>query len=151
MEKGRYIHKTWFFDFINKALVPIATIAAVVASFFFAADIFEMTESCYELFKKVIVDEPKYIRLSIYMVVVVAGLYFAFRYLNYVLRSFYHLYRTKMSEENGEDFNETLARNVIAIVIWGIYIILVLVLLKVPQTGISVVAAGLATGMGFAM
>ena len=151
MEKGRYIHKTWFYDFINKALVPIATIGAVVASFFFAADIFEMTESCFEIFKKVIVDEPKYIRLSIYMVVIVACLYFAFRYLNYLLRSFYHLYRTKMSEENGEDFNETLARNVIAIVIWGIYIILVLVLLKVPQTGISVVAAGLATGMGFAM
>ena len=151
MEKGRYIHKTWFYDFINKAVVPIATICAVVASFFFAADIFEMTESCYEIFRKVIVDEPKYIRLSIYMVVVVACLYFAFRYLNYLLRSFYHLYRTKMSEENGEDFNETLARNVIAIVIWGFYIILVLVLLKVPQTGISVVAAGLATGMGFAM
>jgi small-conductance mechanosensitive channel len=151
MERGRYIHKTWFYDFINKALVPIATIGAVVASFFFAADIFEMTESCFELFKKVIVDEPKYIRLSIYMVVIVACLYFAFRYLNYMLRSFYHLYRTKMSEDNGEDFNETLARNVIAIVIWGIYIILVLVLLKVPQTGISVVAAGLATGMGFAM
>lgn len=151
MEKGRYIHKTWFYDFINKALVPIATVAAVVASFFFAADIFEMTESCFELFKKVIVDEPKYIRLSIYMVVIVACLYFAFRYLNYLLRSFYHLYKTKMTEENGEDFNETLARNVIAIVIWGIYVILVLVLLKVPQTGISVVAAGLATGMGFAM
>ena len=44
MEKGRYIHKTWFYDFINKAVVPIATICAVVASFFFAADIFEMTE-----------------------------------------------------------------------------------------------------------
>ena len=151
MEKGRFIHKTWFYDFINKALVPMATIFAIVASFFFAADIFEMTESCYELFMKVIIDEPKYIRLSVYMVVIVAGLYFAFRYLNYLLRSFYHLYKTKMTEENGEDFNETLARNVIAIVIWGFYIILVLVLLKVPQTGISVVAAGLATGMGFAM
>lgn len=151
MEKGRFIHKTWFYDFINKALVPMATIFAIVASFFFAADIFEMTESCYELFMKVIIDEPKYIRLSVYMVVIVAGLYFAFRYLNYLLRSFYHLYKTKMTEESGEDFNETLARNVIAIVIWGFYIILVLVLLKVPQTGISVVAAGLATGMGFAM
>lgn len=151
MEKGRFIHKTWFYDFINKALVPMATIFAIVASFFFAADIFEMTESCYELFMKVIIDEPKYIRLSVYMVVIVAGLYFAFRYLNYLLRSFYHLYKTKMTEESGEDFNETLARNVIAIVIWGFYIILVLILLKVPQTGISVVAAGLATGMGFAM
>ncbi len=151
MEKGRYIHKTWFYDFINKALIPIATVASVVASVFFAADIFEMTESCFELFKKVIVDEPKYIRLSIYMVVIVVCLYFAFRYLNYLLCSFYHLYKTKLTEENGEDFNETLARNVIAIVIWGIYVILVLVLLKVPQTGISVVAAGLATGMGFAM
>ena len=151
MEKGRYVHKTWFYDLINKALVPIATIGAVVASFFLAADIFEMTESCFELFRKVIVDEPKYIRLSIQMVVLVACLFFAFRYFNYLLRSFYHLYKTKLTEENGEDFNETLARNVIAIVIWGIYIILVLVLLKVPQTGISVVAAGLATGMGFAM
>ena len=39
----------------------------------------------------------------------------------------------------------------IAILVWGFYVIYSLVLLQVPKTGISVVTAGLATGMGFAM
>jgi len=151
MENGKYIHKTWLYDFINKALVPIATIGAVVASFFFASDIFEMTDSCKEMFTKIIIDEPKYISLSISKVTLVIALFFVFKYLNYLLRSLYHLYKTKVSKDNRENFNETLSRNIIAIIIWGIYCILTLVILKVPQTGISVVAAGLATGMGFAM
>jgi small-conductance mechanosensitive channel len=47
--------------------------------------------------------------------------------------------------------NLTLARNVIGILCWGIYFIIVLVILDVPKQGISIVGAGLATGLGFAM
>ncbi|MBQ7572399.1 MAG: mechanosensitive ion channel, partial [Bacteroidaceae bacterium] len=45
----------------------------------------------------------------------------------------------------------TLARNIIAILTWGLYFIIVLVILNVPKSGISIVTAGLATGLGFAM
>ena len=50
-----------------------------------------------------------------------------------------------------ETLNLTLARNVIGILCWGIYFIIVLVVLNVPRSGIEIVSAGLATGLGFAM
>ena len=53
--------------------------------------------------------------------------------------------------ESDETPNLTLARNVIAIVMWGLYFIIALVILHVPKSGISIVTAGLATGLGFAM
>ncbi len=151
MAKGRYIHKTWLFDFIEQTIVPMATVGAVIASFYWAADIFEMTAACTELFTRTIIDEPKYIQLSLLKLSTVIALYFLFKYINYAIHSIYFMFRQKRAEETGGDFNETLAKNVIAILVWGLYIVVALVMLKVPQTGISVVIAGLATGMGFAM
>lgn len=151
MAEGRFIHKTWIFDFIEQTIVPMATVGAVIASFYWAADIFEMTAACTELFTKLIIDEPKYIQLSLAKLAMVIALYFFFRYLNYAIHAVYFMFRQKRAEEKGGDFNETLAKNIIAILVWGLYIVVALITLKVPQTGISVVVAGLATGMGFAM
>lgn len=151
IDRGTYIHKTWIFDFIEKTIVPTATVGAVIASFYWAADIFEMTAACTEMFTRTIIDEPKYIQLSLMKLAMVITLYFLFKYINYVTHALYILLRTKQAAEKGDDFNETLAKNVIAILVWGLYIVVSLIMLKVPQTGISVVMAGLATGMGFAM
>lgn len=151
MNKGLYIHKTWVFDFVEQTIVPVATVGAIIASFYWAADIFEMTAACTEMFTRIIIDEPKYIQLSLAKLSMVVALYFLFRYLNYATHSLYIMLRQKRAEEKGGDFNETLAKNVVAILVWGLYIVVSLIILKVPQTGISVVIAGLATGMGFAM
>ena len=151
MNKGLYIHKTWVFDFVEQTIVPVATVGAIIASFYWAADIFEMTAACTEMFTRIIIDEPKYIQLSLAKLSMVVALYFLFRYLNYATHSLYIMLRQKRAEEKGGDFNETLAKNVVAILVWGLYIVVSLIILKVPQTGISVVMAGLATGMGFAM
>ena len=50
-----------------------------------------------------------------------------------------------------ERSNITLVNNLISIVVWSIYFIFILFLLQVPKSGISIVTAGLATGLGFAM
>ena len=47
--------------------------------------------------------------------------------------------------------NFTLANNVIAICCWGMYAIISVKMLKIPSTAVSVISAGLATGVGFAM
>ena len=47
--------------------------------------------------------------------------------------------------------NFTLANNIIAICVWGLYAIISIKMLKIPSTAISVISAGLATGVGFAM
>lgn len=150
MKKGDFIDKTWMYDFFSRTVVPILAVLSILVSIYWAAQVFEMTSLCRKIFTRDIVNQTGIIRVSLYWVCMAAALFFIFRYINYALRSFYLHYRKRYSEDN-ESINKTLARNVIGILCWGLYIIIVLVIFRVPKDGISIVSAGLATGLGFAM
>ena len=150
VKKGEFIDKTWLYDFFCRTIVPILAVLSVLVSIYWAAQVFEMTSLCRKIFLRDIVNQTNLIRISLFRVCMAAALFFIFRYINYALRSFYLHFRKRYSE-TGESINKTLARNVIGIVIWGLFIIIVLVIFQVPKDGISIVSAGLATGLGFAM
>ena len=150
MKKGEFIDKTWLYDFFCRTIVPILAVLSVLVSIYWAAQVFEMTSLCRKIFLRDIVNQTNLIRISLFRVCMAAALFFIFRYINYALRSFYLHFRKRYSE-TGESINKTLARNVIGIVCWGLFIIIVLVIFQVPKDGISIVSAGLATGLGFAM
>ena len=150
MKKGEFIDKTWLYDFFCRTIVPILAVLSVLVSIYWAAQVFEMTSLCRKIFLRDIVNQTNLIRISLFRVCMAAALFFIFRYINYALRSFYLHFRKRYSE-TGESINKTLARNVIGIVNWGLFIIIVLVIFQVPKDGISIVGAGLATGLGFAM
>ena len=150
VKKGEYIDQTWFYDLFCRTLVPILAVLSVLVSIFWAAQVFEMTSLCRKIFTRDIVNQTGIIRISLFWVCMAAALFFIFRYINYALRSFYLHFRKKYSHDD-DSINKTLARNVIGILCWGLYIIIVLVIFKVPKDGISIVGAGLATGLGFAM
>lgn len=147
---GDYISATWIYDLFKLTLVPVFAVASVFFSVYWASRVFEMTSLCESFFRMDIINQQNLIRISLDRLSLIAALWFVFRYLNYAIRGFYCHYRRKLIAEN-ETLNLTLARNVIGILCWGIYIIIVLVVLDVPRDGISIVGAGLATGLGFAM
>ena len=150
IQHGDYISETWVYDLFKLTLVPVFAVASVFFSIYWASRVFEMTSLCESFFRMDIVNQKDLIRISLDRLSAVAALWFVFRYLNYGIRGFYCHYRRKLLAEN-ETLNLTLARNVIGILCWGIYFIIVLVVLDVPRSGISIVGAGLATGLGFAM
>ena len=152
MAKGDYIAQTWFYDFLFKALLPILSILSVPASIYWAANIFEMTSLCRKAFVYVFLNKPGIIQLSLFKICLVLELFFLFRYLNYAIRSFYIMLK-KRKKKNGVQTqgNTTLANNVISILVWGFYVIDAMMILEVSGKGISIVMAGLATGLGFAM
>jgi len=150
MKRGDYISVTWIYDLFKLTLVPVIAVASVFFSVYWASRVFEMTSLCESFFRMDIINQQNLIRISLDRLSLIAALWFVFRYLNYAIRGFYCHYRRKLIAEN-ETLNLTLARNVIGILCWGIYIIIVLVVLDVPRDGISIVGAGLATGLGFAM
>ena len=143
------ITQTWFYDFINLTVVPLLAVGSIFVSIYWAAEIFEMTSICQDAFYYHFINQPDLIQVSLFKLCLVAGLWFVFRYLNYAIHGFYSYFREQTTTDDA--FNQTLARNVIAIVSWGIYFIVALVILNVPKSGISIVTAGLATGLGFAM
>ena len=150
MKKGDYIEQTWLYDLFFRTIVPILAVLSVLVSIYWAAQVFEMTSLCEKVFTRDIVNQTGIIRISLFWVCMAAALFFIFRYVNYAIRSSYLHYRKQLSDA-GTAVNKTLARNIIGILCWGLYIIIVLIIFQVPKDGISIVGAGLATGLGFAM
>lgn len=111
---------------------------------------FDLSETVLHIFMLNFLNIPDVVQLSLLKIVLVASQYFVFRYLNYLIKALYHKYHKSKIVVNGKP-NFTLANNVISICVWGIYLIISIKMLKIPSTAISVISAGLATGVGFAM
>ncbi len=155
---GNDIAHTWFYDFLLMVLLPVGIIFSVIVSFYMAAEVFDLTEICRRVFMLPFVDIKDVCQLSFAKITLLACLYFVFNYICYIIKSVYRSVRMSHLQRKNKGMavamnqaNFTLVNNVTAIVIWGSYFILALIVLKVPKSGISIVTAGLATGLGFAM
>ena len=152
MRKGDFIGATWLYDFIRVALIPILAIFSVLASIVLEAEFFNLSGACKEYFETDFVNIPDVIQVSLYKLYQAGVMLFVFRYLLYVVRSAYRVAKERHSAKHKlPQANITLANNLLAILVWGFYFIFCLVLFNVPKSGISVISAGLATGLGFAM
>lgn len=146
MKRGDFIDQTWVYDFVIRALIPVLAVFSVMHCIYMAAKIFNLRHLCITwLMQDIHVD--RLFTASAFKIFIVLALFFVFKYINYIVRSSWFRYRKK---KKNKDFNATLARNIIALLIWGIYIIAVFLMLHVPGTGIAIVTGGLSTGMGFA-
>ena len=149
---------TWFHSLVKKALLPIAITLSLPISLFMASGVFDLTGIFKEYYGFPFLNVEGYISLSFSKIVLVITMFFLFGYINYLAKALYRLLKISsvLSKANGKLFNEneinfTLAGHVIGITIWGIYVIMLFIMLKIPTTAIKVVGAGLATGLGFAM
>ena len=149
---------TWPHAFIKKAVLPVAIVISVPLSLYMASGVFDLTGVFNEYFRYPFLNVEGYISLSFYKIVTVLSLYFIFSFLNYVTKAGYKQYKirsilsassVKLLKDNQVNF--TLAANVIGITLWGIYIISLFAILRIPTAAIKVIGAGLATGLGFAM
>lgn len=147
---NKHINVTWFYDFVYMALVPMISVFSLLLSIWWAADVFDLTATVWNIFMFNFLNVTGVVQLSIGKMVMVLSQFFLFRYINYLVKSLYHKYHKSKVVVNGKP-NFTLANNIIAICCWGLYFIISIKLLKIPSTAISVISAGLATGVGFAM
>lgn len=148
---GEYLKYTWIGDLINMTVVPVMGVLSLPLCIYWASDIFDMAETCWDLFVTDFIEVPDVFELSLFKMVAVSSSYFIFKFVNYALRAAYASHIESRKEKSNKQANITLANNVISIAVWGIFFIFSLVLMNVPSSGISIVTAGLATGIGFAL
>ncbi len=146
MKRGDFVDQTWVYDFVNRAVVPVCSVFSVMLCIYMAAEIFDLRHLCTTWFMKEI-TVPRLLSASLFKICLVIAMFFIFKYINYLVRSSWFKYRRK---KKNKDFNATLAKNIIGLLIWGLYTIAVFLMLDVPGTGIAIVTGGLSTGMGFA-
>lgn len=146
MKRGDFVEQTWIYDFVNRALVPVCAVYSILFSIFMAAEIFDLRNLCMHWFKyKVTI--PGIMTVSISELCLIGSLFFIFKYVNYLIRSAWFHYRR---EKGNKNFNATLSRNIIGLCTWGLYAIIVFLILDVPSDGIKYLGTGLAGGIGFA-
>ncbi len=157
-QKGKIVTVSWWFDFVHEALVPVAGVLSVLYCIYLASDVFDLTDSCMHAFFYPFLNIEGTISLSLFKLVIVVAAFFVFRYLLNLTKAIYrHIRLRNAIIKNGgklvrtNEINLTLVNNVISILVWGIYLIAATMLLNIPKSGISIITAGLATGIGFAM
>ena len=160
---GEFIKQTWAFDLLKYSALPVLSILSLPFCIYMASDMFDLTSICLSLFNKnffEITDAAgsEILSLSFMKIVIVAALFFIFKYFNYAAKAFYKRYNVKkvLAESEQEELmdnqiNLTLANNLIGIVIWLIYAACFILTFKIPMGAISIIAAGLATGIGLAL
>ena len=147
--KDADIRKTWFYDAVYKMVIPIAATISVALSIYWAAQVFDLTQWCYHIFRYKFVNQPGLIVLSLEKILFCVALAFVFNYFIYLCVEGYQLWK---AYKTGSDKKAvTLSMNIIKYIGWGIYIYIVLVTLQVSRTGITFILTGLSTGIGFAM
>ena len=161
--KGDTIRVTWLYDLVSQVLVPVTAICSIPLCVYMALDVFDLSEISHQIFYTTFFDFKnaegnEIFKLSFYMIVLASSLYFVFRYMNYALRFIYKdLMFSRIRRMSGKDhveaneINLSLSESVISILVWGSYVILTILLLKIPMGAVSIIAAGLATGLGLAM
>ncbi len=161
--KDSFIAVTWLFDFVKKACLPILVILSIPLCLRLSSGIFDLTEIFEETFHKSFInlsdkDGNAILNISLYNLVLISFLFFLFRYICYLLRAVYRRAKAeKVMNKEGKTYlraneiNFTLSDNVIGILVWGSYVAIAIVMLRIPMGALSIVAAGLATGLGLAM
>ena len=161
--KDAYIAVTWRYDLIKQVVLPVLAILTIPMCLFYAGDVFDLGEISKEIFVKSFFnlsdkDGGAILNFSLYNITLVAAMVFFFRYISYIAKALYRKIRyDNLAHKQGKthfqanEINFTLADNVIGIVVWGSFIIITVVVLKIPIGALSLIAAGLATGIGLAM
>lgn len=149
-QRSKYISQTWLFDFLRICAVPVMASFSIFFSIFWAADVFNLTEFCKLIFFNNFIDVEGVIQLSIFKITLAIALFFIFKFINYLFKALYQHFTYVRNVKNSES-SVSMFNNFSSLLVWGVYFILLLSLLQVPKSGISLVTAGLATGIGFAM
>ncbi|MBR3075822.1 MAG: mechanosensitive ion channel, partial [Bacteroidales bacterium] len=103
-------------------------------------------------------DGSPMLRLSFSSIVIALALFFVFRYINYAAYAIFQnvRYATYMRQYGRktvrkDEINFSLGKSIISILVWFIYIITVIVMLRIPTSSLTVIAGGLSAGIGIAL
>lgn len=143
------ITQTWIFNFIYKVIMPVLGVLSVMISIYWAADVFNLSDTTWKIFSNYYINEDGF-RASIITIALAAILYFLFAYFNKTIMALLYIHFENTDHKTAAT-RFVMAKNVIQVVVWGVWLLIVLGLFKVNNTWLVVVSGGLSTGIGFAM
>ena len=144
----RAITDKWLYRFIYKVLLPISGILSFIISIYWAADVFNMSDTTWEIFNKDYIKTSNF-TASLFSISEVACLYFLFNYINITSVDFMRHHFEKADPASAAS-KIVMFKNVMQVIIWGIWLMIALNVFQVGKSWLLAIFAGLSTGLGFA-
>ncbi len=145
---NKAITEKWGYRFIYKVLLPISGVISFIISIYWAADVFNMSDTTWMIFNKDYIKTENF-TASLYSLSCVACLYFLFNYINMTTVDLmrHHFEKT---DPNSAASKIMMFKNVMQVIIWGVWLMIAMSVFHVGKSWLIAIFAGLSTGLGFA-
>jgi small-conductance mechanosensitive channel len=157
-DRNAFIEVTWFYDLLRMVVVPLTTLVSFPLSILLTSRAYQLSLTGADLMRQPFIQG--YDSLNLSKVLLVIGLFFVFRYLIYVLKGLFRVFKLRrIIEKRGDaevplkesDVNLSLSNTIITLLGWLLYAIISLAILNIPTKAITYISTGLAAGVGFAL
>lgn len=146
MEKP--INKVWFFYLLHNVIVPVLGIFSIMISIYWAADVFNLSDTMMRFFDFKLIDEEHF-RVSIISIVMIVSLWFVFAFISrLIIEVIKHNFASE--DPSSAESRTVMIKNVVQVIVWGTWFLIGLMIMRVDTTWLGVIGAGLSTGVGFA-
>ena len=144
----RPVTQTWFYHLCSQVVMPVLGVCSVMISIYWAADVFNLSDLCWRIFKTHFVDFDNF-KLSIISLAMVISLWFFFAYINRTVLKLLHMHYEIKDPETAAS-REVMGKNVVQVLVWGSWFMITMSILGISMSWLLVVTGGLSTGVGFA-
>jgi small-conductance mechanosensitive channel len=177
-DKDAFIEVTWLYDLLRMVAVPVLTLMAFPLSIILTGRAYQLTQAGMSLLEKPLFQRAEETMaatadvaqkvaqgvldfLTIHNIVLVAALFFIFRYLIYLVKALYRVFKlrriiekkkdTQVDPLKESDVNLSLTNTLISLGGWFLFLITAFSILHIPTSAITAISTGLAAGIGFAL
>ena len=116
------ITKTWAYYMAYQVLLPISVVCSVMVSIYWAADVFNLSDLCWSIFKSNFVNFENF-KLSILTIAMVISLWFVFAYVNRTLLKLMRMHY-EIKDPSTAASREVMGKNVVQVIVWGAWFLI---------------------------
>ena len=159
-DKDAFIEVTWLYDLLRMVVVPLMAICSFPLSALLTSRAYQLSLTGADLMKRPLVQGDGMKCFTISNILLVIGLFFVFRYLIYLAKGLFRVFklRSMIEESTGttlplkeSDVNVSLANTIFSLLGWALYLLVAFSILDLPKNALTYITTGLAAGVGFAL
>ena len=157
-DRNAFIEVTWLYDLLWMVVVPLTILVSFPLSILLTSHAYQLSLTGADLMRHPLIEG--YDSLTLSKLLLVIGLFFIFRYLIYVIKGLFWVFKLRaIIEKRGDkavplkesDVNLSLSNTIFSLLGWVFYAVVALSILNIPTKAITYISTGLAAGIGFAL
>jgi len=154
---------TWYYDLIRQVGIPAMILLSLPMCAHSSLNVFDFSDLFVDLYSNPFVQitddsGATALTISFRSIINLFILFFIMRYVNRAIHAIwqyvrYTTFMRKHKRDNirANEINLSLGNSIISVLVWMTYIIVVVVVWKMPIGSLTLVAGGLSAGIGFAL